>query len=117
MRLFWYKAKAAGFFVFFITPCMSTGKSGRTGLKKLDASNGKICRALTTSVSSFLFQKQKQSKAIVYSTSQQCWSHLLLHNDYTSESVLDSQNAALWVKKKKRKQNNNNRNLKKKSMN
>lgn len=40
-------------------------------------------------------QTNKKSKAIVYSTSQQRRARLLLHNDYTSESVLDSHNAAL----------------------
>lgn len=49
--------------------------------EKLDASMARsACRAL----SALFLLKQKQSKAIVYSTSQQLWSQLLLHNDYTS---------------------------------
>lgn len=105
--LFDIKRKQRIFFLF--NNSMSTGKVVALA-RKVGRQHGKICRALTTSVSSFpFFKKQKQSKAIVYSTSQQCWSQLLLHNDYTSESVLDSQNAALWVKKK----NYNNNNYKK----
>lgn len=98
MRLFLYKAKAAVF-----SNTMTIGKVVALAWK-IGRQHGKICLQ-SALIALFLKKKkkkkQKQSKAIVYSTSQQLWSQLLLHNDYTSENVLDSHNAALWVKKKK----------------
>lgn len=100
MRLFLYKAKAAVF-----SNTMTIGKVVALAWK-IGRQHGKICLQ-SALIALFLKKKkkkkQKQSKAIVYSTSQQLWSQLLLHNDYTSENVLDSHNAALWVKKKKKK--------------
>lgn len=99
---FLYKAKAAVF-----SNTMTIGKVVALAWK-IGRQHGKICLQ-SALIALFLKKKkkkkQKQSKAIVYSTSQQLWSQLLLHNDYTSENVLDSHNAALWVKKKRMKKN------------
>lgn len=80
MRLFltfWYKAKAA------VLVTQWPLASGHTGLKELDASLARYACNRQSAFSYFLHRKQ--SKAIVYSTSQHRWSQSLLQNDYTSE--------------------------------